>query len=235
MISVYTPQRQLTLAEQLNELGARSIQCPGSVAGRCSQQICRQPTPARCLRRLQGLHISCGLAGTPSIGDTHNCWVAKHHDCLAHSLTHAALQEPWLIAVLSIQTLLFFSVLVFHKNISYLTGVFVVASRCLILCSSHSTGTFTAVLRSILFAVLLVYSSERLNKILGQQWKTFAGQPYFDKNGIFISAVLSAPLVLDMLVILVSFHTLPLCSLHLNSVVWLGYALCLDDCNQLSV
>lgn len=51
--------------------------------------------------------------------------------------------------------------------------------------------------------MVLVYTSERLNKMLGGQWQTFAGQPYFDKNGIFISAVLSAPLVLDMLVILV--------------------------------
>lgn len=89
-------------------------------------------------------------------------------------------REPWLIAVLSIQTLLFFSVLVFRKNISYLTGVFVVA-------------------------MVLVYTSERLNKMLGGQWQTFAGQPYFDKNGIFISAVLSAPLVLDMLVILICY------------------------------
>jgi hypothetical protein len=40
-----------------------------------------------------------------------------------------AMQETWLIAVLSIQTLLFCSVLVFRKNISYLTGVFVVASK----------------------------------------------------------------------------------------------------------
>ena len=52
-------------------------------------------------------------------------------------------------------------------------------------------------------AVVLVYTSEHLNKILGQHWQAFARQPYFDKNGIFISAVLSAPLVLDMLVILV--------------------------------
>ena len=55
-----------------------------------------------------------------------------------------------------------------------------------------------------LAAVVLVYTSERLNKILGRHWQSFASQPYFDKNGIFISAVLSAPLVLDMLVILVS-------------------------------
>ena len=53
-------------------------------------------------------------------------------------------------------------------------------------------------------AVLLVYTSERLNKALAHHWQSFAGQPYFDRNGIFISAVLSAPLVLDMLIIMVS-------------------------------
>ena len=51
--------------------------------------------------------------------------------------------------------------------------------------------------------MLLVYSSERLNQVVGQHWKAFAGAPYFDKNGIFISALLSAPLMLDMLAILV--------------------------------
>lgn len=45
--------------------------------------------------------------------------------------------------------------------------------------------------------------SETLNRKLGQHWQSFAGQPYFDKNGIFISAILSAPLVADMVIILV--------------------------------
>lgn len=94
-------------------------------------------------------------------------------------------KEPWLIAVLSVQALLFSSVILCRRNTSYLTCVFVLA-------------------------MLLVYTSERLNKTLGRHWQTFASQPYFDANGIFISAVLSAPLVLDMLVILVC-HLLNLC------------------------
>lgn len=89
-------------------------------------------------------------------------------------------REPWLVAVLSLQTLLFFSVLVMRKSNTFLTAVFV-------------------------FAMLTVYSSEQLNRLLSQNWQTFAGQPYFDKNGIFISAILSAPLVLDMLVILICY------------------------------
>ena len=69
--------------------------------------------------------------------------------------------------------------------------------------------------------MVLVYTSEHLNKTLGRHWQAFASQPYFDKNGIFMSAVLSAPLVLDMLVILVMMplvlalvvqnHSQPLC------------------------
>lgn len=39
------------------------------------------------------------------------------------------MQEPWLIAVLSVQTLLFSSVILYRRNTSYLTGVFIVASK----------------------------------------------------------------------------------------------------------
>ena len=53
-------------------------------------------------------------------------------------------------------------------------------------------------------AVGIVYNAERLNGIAQQHWEKFAGQPYFDSHGVFTSAVLSAPLLLDMLIILVS-------------------------------
>ena len=48
---------------------------------------------------------------------------------LFHQDTNLFLQEPWLVAVLSLQTLLFFSVLVLRKSNTYLTAVFVVASK----------------------------------------------------------------------------------------------------------
>lgn len=48
-----------------------------------------------------------------------------------------------------------------------------------------------------------VYTAERLNAVLAARWQSFATQPYFDKQGIFISAVYSAPLLLIMFVILV--------------------------------
>lgn len=42
-----------------------------------------------------------------------------------------------------------------------------------------------------------------LDRALGQHWRSFANQPYFDRNGMFTSEVLSAPSVVGMLVILV--------------------------------
>ena len=48
-----------------------------------------------------------------------------------------------------------------------------------------------------------VYNAQRLNKLLAQHWRSFAGQPYFDEQGVFISAVVSTPLLLTMFVQLV--------------------------------
>jgi len=49
-----------------------------------------------------------------------------------------------------------------------------------------------------------VYNAQRINSYLQEHWKAFARQPYFDDQGIFISAMVSAPLLLIMLVQLVS-------------------------------
>ena len=46
--------------------------------------------------------------------------------------------------------------------------------------------------------------AERLNSLGAQNWRRFAGQDYFDPGGVFLSAVLCAPLVFTMFVILVS-------------------------------
>ena len=47
--------------------------------------------------------------------------------------------------------------------------------------------------------------AERLNSLAARHWRQFSGQNYFDPNGVFLSAVLSAPLVFTMFVILVGF------------------------------
>jgi len=54
-----------------------------------------------------------------------------------------------------------------------------------------------------LAAAGLVYNAERVNGVLGRHWRRFAGQNYFDKHGVFFCALVSAPLLLDMFVILV--------------------------------
>ena len=39
--------------------------------------------------------------------------------------------------------------------------------------------------------------------MLAQHWKRFAKQPYFDKHGIFFSAIVSTPMLLTMFFLLV--------------------------------
>ena len=49
----------------------------------------------------------------------------------------------------------------------------------------------------------MVYNGEGINSLAAQHWQRFAKQPYFDPKGIFYSAIISAPLVLLMFIILV--------------------------------
>ena len=41
----------------------------------------------------------------------------------------------------------------------------------------------------------VVYSAETLNRLGGEHWQQFAGQNHFDKQGVFISVLFSAPLL----------------------------------------
>ncbi|BDA42922.1 probable transmembrane protein 18 [Coccomyxa sp. Obi] len=89
-------------------------------------------------------------------------------------------KEPWLIALLAFQALLLVSVIVFRKSWNFNLVVLVLAAG-------------------------VVYNAQRLNRLLAEHWRSFAGQPYFDEQGVFISAVVSAPLLLTMFVQLVSY------------------------------
>ena len=60
--------------------------------------------------------------------------------------------------------------------------------------------------------MVVVYMAERLNSLAARHWHQFAGQNYFDPGGVFLSAVLSAPLVFTMFVILVGLRTAQECS-----------------------
>ena len=57
-----------------------------------------------------------------------------------------------------------------------------------------------------------VYLAERLNKFLGDNWKSFATQNYFDPHGLFLSTLWSGPLLVIVIVILVNM-LLSLCHL----------------------
>ena len=41
----------------------------------------------------------------------------------------------------------------------------------------------------------MVYVAEYLNTFAAARWREFAGQNYFDKRGVFISVMYSAPLL----------------------------------------
>ncbi|KAI3677116.1 hypothetical protein L1987_86736 [Smallanthus sonchifolius] len=49
-----------------------------------------------------------------------------------------------------------------------------------------------------------VYLAERLNTVLRDNWKSFAGQNYFDRNGVFLSVLWSGPLLIFATIILVN-------------------------------
>ncbi|GMJ02184.1 Arabidopsis Transmembrane Protein 18 [Hibiscus trionum] len=55
-----------------------------------------------------------------------------------------------------------------------------------------------------LLTLLGVYFAESLNKFLGDNWKKFATQNYFDPSGVFLSVVWSGPLLTIAIIILIN-------------------------------
>ncbi|KAE9457518.1 hypothetical protein C3L33_10576, partial [Rhododendron williamsianum] len=49
-----------------------------------------------------------------------------------------------------------------------------------------------------------VYFAETLNSVLRDNWKSFAGQDYFDPRGLFLSVLWSGPLLVIAIIILVN-------------------------------
>ena len=52
-------------------------------------------------------------------------------------------------------------------------------------------------------SIVLVYLSETSNKYAAQHWKVFSSENYFDSNGLFISTVFSAPILMNCVVLIV--------------------------------
>jgi len=57
------------------------------------------------------------------------------------------------------------------------------------------SNNFGARISFLLFLGVVVRSAERLNEYGRENWESFATQDYFDKNGIFVTIMLSAPLL----------------------------------------
>lgn len=51
--------------------------------------------------------------------------------------------------------------------------------------------------------MLVALAAEWLNELARTHWYRFAGKPYFDRGGAFISVILSLPIILNGIVILV--------------------------------
>jgi hypothetical protein len=56
----------------------------------------------------------------------------------------------------------------------------------------------------LLCAVAVIFFAEKLNSLAAENWQKFSEQQYFDERGVFFSTLISAPLLLDMFIILVS-------------------------------
>ncbi|KAG8086601.1 hypothetical protein GUJ93_ZPchr0010g9113 [Zizania palustris] len=88
-------------------------------------------------------------------------------------------KEPWLICMLSFHAILLLVIIISRRNINFQL--------------TFSALTFSG-----------VFLAERINSLLGQHWKSFSSQNYFDSQGLFISVVWSGPLLLLTILILVN-------------------------------
>ncbi|QDZ26074.1 hypothetical protein HOP50_20g86250 [Chloropicon primus] len=72
----------------------------------------------------------------------------------------------------------------------------------LIVVFTRNRTTFQGILFLVLGAV--IYCAKYLNVYLENNWEAFSRQPYFDKSGLFISIMLSGPLLVINMVIVVN-------------------------------
>ncbi|KAI0531040.1 hypothetical protein KFK09_000589 [Dendrobium nobile] len=87
--------------------------------------------------------------------------------------------EPWLICLLLFHVTLLVIAFISRKRINFQLGLSI-------------------------FAFSGVYLAERINRFLSKNWKSFAGQNYFDPNGLFISVLWSGPLLLISIILVIN-------------------------------
>ncbi|KAJ7969714.1 Transmembrane protein 18 [Quillaja saponaria] len=88
-------------------------------------------------------------------------------------------KEPWLMGLLAFHILLLLTAILSRKNTNF--------QMCL-----------------FFLALAGVYLAERLNSFLGENWKGFSSQNYFDPNGLFLSVLWSGPLLVIAIIILIN-------------------------------
>ncbi|KAK7271023.1 hypothetical protein RJT34_26603 [Clitoria ternatea] len=88
-------------------------------------------------------------------------------------------KEPWLIGLLTFHVVLLLVVISSRKKTNFQMFLF-------------------------LLTLAGVYFAESLNRSLGKNWKSFAGQNYFDPNGLFMSVLWSGPLLVISMIILIN-------------------------------
>ena len=82
-----------------------------------------------------------------------------------------------------------------------LLGAYHLTLWCLVIGSRRSQDAQMLLLFSILGSV---YVAEYINVYAGQHWQEFSSQNYFDKRGVFISIMYSAPLLCASMFILLN-------------------------------
>ncbi|KAG8389696.1 hypothetical protein BUALT_Bualt01G0005600 [Buddleja alternifolia] len=99
--------------------------------------------------------------------------------CISFYIFTYTFEEPWLISLIAFHVLFLLVAFMSRKNINF--------QMCL-----------------FLLALGGVYLAERLNRFLAGNWKSFAGQNYFDPQGLFLSVLWSGPLLVIAILILVN-------------------------------
>ncbi|KAF6174333.1 hypothetical protein GIB67_040826 [Kingdonia uniflora] len=88
-------------------------------------------------------------------------------------------KEPWVLCLISFHISLLLLVFISRNNINF--------QMCFFLITLSG-----------------VYLAEKINFILGNNWRSFAGQNYFDPHGVFFSVLWSGPLLIISILILIN-------------------------------